>query len=79
MLTDPVVGDALIAGAIIFAGGAIGAGIGDRMAGARFIAGAARQPQAQSRLFGCGSTPGRPHSGAPQFNNAGGANVFQQG
>lgn len=51
MPTDPVIGDALIAGAIILAGGAIGAGIGDGMAGSQFIAGVARQPDAQSRLF----------------------------
>jgi len=51
MTTDPLVGDALLAGAIILAGGAIGAGIGDGMAGSQFIAGVARQPESQSRLF----------------------------
>ena len=51
MPTDPIVGDALLAGAIILAGGAIGAGIVDGMAGSQFIAGVARQPEAQSRLF----------------------------
>jgi F-type H+-transporting ATPase subunit c len=44
-------GDALLAGSIALAGGAIGAGIGDGMAGSQFIAGVARQPEAQSRLF----------------------------
>lgn len=33
------------------AGGAIGAGIGDGLAGAQLVAGVARQPEAQSRLF----------------------------
>lgn len=51
MTTDSLMGDALLAGAIILAGGAIGAGIGDGMAGSQFIAGVARQPEAQSRLF----------------------------
>ncbi|MGJ6125742.1 F0F1 ATP synthase subunit C [Mycolicibacterium sp. Y3] len=51
-MTDPtVLGYALLSGAIILAGGAIGAGIGDGLAGAQFIAGVARQPEAQSRLF----------------------------
>ncbi|ORA31803.1 F0F1 ATP synthase subunit C [Mycobacterium aquaticum] len=44
-------GNALLAGAIVLAGGAIGAGIGDGLAGSQFIAGVARQPDAQSRLF----------------------------
>ncbi len=48
MPTDPIVGDALLAGAIILAGGAIGAGIGDGMAGSQFIASVARQPDAHS-------------------------------
>lgn len=51
-MTDPaVMGYALLSGAIILAGGAIGAGIGDGLAGSQFIAGVARQPEAQSRLF----------------------------
>jgi F-type H+-transporting ATPase subunit c len=51
-MTDPtVLGYALLSGAIILAGGAIGAGIGDGLAGSQFIAGVARQPEAQSRLF----------------------------
>ena len=49
MPTDPIVGDTLLAGAIILAGGTIGAGIGDGMAGSQFIARVARQPEAQSR------------------------------
>jgi ATP synthase F0 subunit c len=44
-------GNALLAGAIVLAGGAIGAGIGNGMAGSQFIAGVARQPAAQARLF----------------------------
>ncbi|MCV7252014.1 F0F1 ATP synthase subunit C [Mycolicibacterium fluoranthenivorans] len=51
-MTDPtVLGYALLSGAIVLAGGAIGAGIGDGLAGSQFIAGVARQPEAQSRLF----------------------------
>ncbi len=42
---------ALIGGGLILGGGAIGAGIGDGLAGAQLIAGIARQPEAQSRLF----------------------------
>ena len=34
----------------IFAGGAIGAGIGDGLAGSSYIQGVARQPEAQGRL-----------------------------
>jgi ATP synthase F0 subunit c len=51
MPTDTLMGNALLAGAIALAGGAIGAGIGNGMAGSQFIAGVARQPAAQSRLF----------------------------
>jgi F-type H+-transporting ATPase subunit c len=51
MATESLMGNALLAGAITLAGGAIGAGIGDGLAGAQFIAGVARQPEAQSRLF----------------------------
>jgi len=48
---DFVTGMALLAGGVTLAGGAIGAGIGDGLAGAQFIAGLARQPEARSRLF----------------------------
>ncbi|MDT5398280.1 MAG: F-type H+-transporting ATPase subunit c [Mycobacterium sp.] len=51
MPTDSLMGNALLAGAIIMAGGAIGAGIGNGVAGSQFIAGVARQPEAQARLF----------------------------
>jgi ATP synthase F0 subunit c len=51
MPADSLMGNALLAGAITLAGGAIGAGIGDGMAGSQFIAGVARQPEAQARLF----------------------------
>lgn len=42
----------LLAGGIALAGGAIGAAIGDGYAGGQVIAGIARQPEAQGRLFG---------------------------
>jgi F-type H+-transporting ATPase subunit c len=44
-------GGAFIGGGIALAGGAIGAAIGDGLVGAQTIAGVARQPEAQSRLF----------------------------
>jgi F-type H+-transporting ATPase subunit c len=49
-MTDELMGNALLAGAITLAGGAIGAGIGDGVAGSKFIEGVARQPEAQNRL-----------------------------
>jgi F-type H+-transporting ATPase subunit c len=42
---------ALIGGGIALGGGAIGAAIGDGLAGSQTIAGVARQPEAQGRLF----------------------------
>ncbi|MBS9535386.1 F0F1 ATP synthase subunit C [Mycobacterium sp. M1] len=42
---------ALIGGGLILGGGAVGAAIGDGIAGNALIAGVARQPEAQSRLF----------------------------
>ena len=42
---------AMIGGGIALAGGAIGAAIGDGLAGSATISGVARQPEAQSRLF----------------------------
>ena len=42
---------ALIGGGLILGGGAIGAAIGDGVAGSALIAGVARQPEAQGRLF----------------------------
>ena len=51
MATQELMGDALLAGAIMVAGGAIGAGIGDGLAGAQLVAGVARQPEAQTRLY----------------------------
>jgi F-type H+-transporting ATPase subunit c len=50
-MTDELMGNALLAGAITLAGGAIGAGIGNGVAGSKFVEGVARQPEAQSRLF----------------------------
>ncbi|MBV9321459.1 MAG: F0F1 ATP synthase subunit C [Mycobacterium sp.] len=42
---------ALIGGGWILGGGAVGAAIGDGIAGNALIAGIARQPEAQGRLF----------------------------
>jgi len=42
---------ALIGAGLALGGGAIGAAIGDGLAGSQTIAGVARQPEAQSRLF----------------------------
>ena len=41
---------AMVGGGLALAGGAIGAGIGDGLAGSQYIAGVARQPEAQGRL-----------------------------
>ena len=43
---------AFIGGGLALGGGAIGAAVGDGLAGSATIAGVARQPEAQSRLFG---------------------------
>jgi F-type H+-transporting ATPase subunit c len=43
-------GLAFVGGGIALAGGAIGAGVGDGLAGASYIQGVARQPEAQGRL-----------------------------
>jgi F-type H+-transporting ATPase subunit c len=42
---------AFIGGGIALGGGAIGAAVGDGLAGSATISGVARQPEAQSRLF----------------------------
>ncbi len=42
---------AFIGGVLALGGGAIGAAIGDGLAGAATVSGVARQPEAQSRLF----------------------------
>jgi F-type H+-transporting ATPase subunit c len=42
---------AFVGGGLALGGGAIGAAIGDGMAGSATISGVARQPEAQSRLF----------------------------
>jgi F-type H+-transporting ATPase subunit c len=42
---------AFIGGGLALAGGAVGAAIGDGLAGAQTIAGVARQPEARGRLF----------------------------
>jgi F-type H+-transporting ATPase subunit c len=41
---------ALIGGGLALGGGAIGAAVGDGLAGSQYIAGVARQPEAQGRL-----------------------------
>ena len=41
---------AFIGGGLALGGGAIGAAVGDGLAGSQLIAGVARQPEAQSRL-----------------------------
>ena len=58
MATDPTIisgairnAGALIGGGLALGGGAIGAAIGDGLAGSQTIAGVARQPEAQGRLF----------------------------
>ncbi len=43
---------ALVGGGLALAGGAIGAAIGDGIAGSSLISGVARQPEAQGRLTG---------------------------
>ncbi len=42
---------ALVGAGLALGGGAIGAAVGDGLAGSQTIAGVARQPEAQSRLF----------------------------
>ena len=42
---------AFVGGGVALGGGAIGAAIGDGLAGSQTIAGVARQPEAQGRLF----------------------------
>ncbi|MGV9711930.1 F0F1 ATP synthase subunit C [Gordonia sp. NPDC003424] len=57
MSADPALVNAIISagaltgGGILLAGGAIGAGIGDGIAGGKLIDGIARQPDAQGRLL----------------------------
>lgn len=49
---DPTIASgALIGGGLILGGGAVGAAIGDGIAGSALISGVARQPEAQGRLF----------------------------
>jgi len=43
---------AFVGGGMALGGGAVGAAIGDGLAGGQTIAGVARQPEAQGRLFG---------------------------
>src|SRR5665213_1300564 len=45
------VAGAMIGGGLLMGGGAVGAAIGDGLAGSQTIAGVARQPEAQGRLF----------------------------
>ncbi len=46
-----IVAGGLVGGGLIMAGGAIGAGIGDGLAGNALIAGIARQPEARGTLL----------------------------
>jgi F-type H+-transporting ATPase subunit c len=48
--SDITTAGAFIGGGLALAGGAIGAGIGDGLAGSSYIEGVARQPEAQGRL-----------------------------
>ncbi|WP_019930344.1 F0F1 ATP synthase subunit C [Nocardia sp. BMG111209] len=50
--TATIIQGALIGGGLIMAGGAIGAGIGDGLAGAALINGVTRQPEAEGKLRG---------------------------
>lgn len=45
------VAGAYIGGGLVLGGGAAGASIGDGLAGSQMVAGVARQPEAQGRLF----------------------------
>ncbi len=52
-LSKPIqLAGAFIGGGLALAGGAIGAAVGDGLAGGQVIAGVARQPEARGRLFG---------------------------
>jgi F-type H+-transporting ATPase subunit c len=51
MTTAVEMAGAFVGGGIALAGGAVGAAIGDGLAGSATISGVARQPEAQSRLF----------------------------
>lgn len=42
---------ALVGGGLIMCGAAVGAGIGDGMAGSKLVEGVGRQPEAQARLM----------------------------
>jgi F-type H+-transporting ATPase subunit c len=42
---------AMVGGGLALGGGAAGASIGDGLAGSQLVAGVARQPEAQGRLF----------------------------
>ena len=42
---------AMVGGGLALGGGAVGAAVGDGLAGSQTIAGVARQPEAQGRLF----------------------------
>ena len=52
---ETVISGSLIGGGIALGGGAIGAGIGDGIAGNSLIQGVARQPEAQGQLIRCSS------------------------
>ena len=50
-MNPTIAAGALIGGGLILGGGAVGAAIGDGIAGNALISGVARQPEAQGRLF----------------------------
>ena len=51
MPTAVALAGAMVGGGLLMGGGAVGAAIGDGLAGSQTIAGVARQPEAQGRLF----------------------------
>ena len=52
---ETVISGSLIGGGIALGGGAIGAGIGDGIAGSSLIQGVARQPEARASCRRCSS------------------------
>ena len=62
-MTDELMGNALLAGAITLAGGAIGAGIGDGVAGSKFIEGSGSPAGGPESLVHAVSDHGQPCRG----------------
>ena len=61
---------AMVGGGLLMGGGAVGAAIGDGLAGSQTIAGVARQPEAQGRLV---------HHHVPDGGSGGGHVLHQPG